>query len=128
MGILGIGVDVVFVPRITSLISRRGAPRLASRILSVSELSDWNASPPANQNRFLAVRWAAKEAAYKALYPTVKPTWKQLTYRSLRASAKPTLEYHPIVEDDQNNVGKLHVSVSHDGAYIFASVVVENSH
>ena len=56
MGILGIGVDVVFVPRITSLISRRGALRLASRILSVSELSDWNATPPANQNRFLAVR------------------------------------------------------------------------
>jgi 4'-phosphopantetheinyl transferase superfamily len=60
MGILGIGVDVVFVPRITSLISRRGAPRLASRILSVPELSDWNASPPANQNRFLAVRYASR--------------------------------------------------------------------
>jgi phosphopantetheine--protein transferase-like protein len=71
MGILGIGVDVVFVPRITSLISRRGAPRLASRILSVSELSDWNASPPANQNRFLAVRLVHSSHRVYYLYERV---------------------------------------------------------
>src|ERR1700692_2201632 len=117
MGILGIGVDLVYLPRITSLISRRGTPRLASRILSSHELLDWNSSCLASQDRFLAVRcvltphrvfhalltesprlyrWAVKEAAYKALYPVVRPKWKELTYCGLRDSMKPTVEYYPV--------------------------------
>jgi len=41
MGILGIGVDLVYSPSNNLSISRRGAPRLASRILSSHELLDW---------------------------------------------------------------------------------------
>jgi holo-[acyl-carrier protein] synthase len=71
-------------------------------------------------------RWAVKEAAYKALYPVVKPTWKELTYLRLR-EAKPTLEYCPMARDERSRVAKMHASVSHDGAYVFASVLAENA-
>lgn len=62
-----------------------------------------------------------KEAAYKALYP-LRPTWKDLTYRSFdkKARSKPELTC-------QTAVGTLlDVSVSHDGEYIVASVLAES--
>lgn len=68
-----------------------------------------------------------KEAAYKALYP-IRPTWKEITYSSFNAAihAKPTLVYRPI-RDVVTPVDKLHVSVSHDGDYIFAQVIAEST-
>ncbi|KAJ7593456.1 4'-phosphopantetheinyl transferase, partial [Mycena floridula] len=117
MTLLGHGVDVVQVQRIAQLIQRRGAQAFASRILSSDELVDWKTC--SNQVQFLAVRWAMKEAAYKALYPHFRPTWKDLTYRGLDkvTGARPVLEYKESI--------KLHSSVSHDGEYVFASVIVE---
>ena len=55
MSILGIGVDVVHLPRIASLVARRGPEQFARKILSHSELNDWNAGHPEHV-RFLAVR------------------------------------------------------------------------
>ncbi|EED84726.1 predicted protein [Postia placenta Mad-698-R] len=107
MGILGIGVDVLHVPRILELIKRRTAARLAARIL---------------------IRFSVKEAAYKALYPVAKPAWKELTFHGLQRGVdgrKPTLEFHPSMPSGQ--VGKLHASVSHDGEYVFTTVLVEES-
>ncbi|KAJ6614308.1 4'-phosphopantetheinyl transferase superfamily [Mycena sp. CBHHK59/15] len=121
MSVLGIGVDVVHVPRIAALLSRRNPQRFASRILSPQEAAQTHllADPT-----FLAVRWAVKEAAYKALYPKFRPSWKDLTYHGLRNGHKPVLLYHP---SPNNNLGDMHVSVSHDGEYVFASVLVQAS-
>lgn len=71
-------------------------------------------------------RWSVKEAAYKAMYPVLKPTWKELTYRGLQDKAKPSLDYHPALVEDKEKVGKMHVSVSHDGHLVFATVIIEN--
>ncbi|PPQ63864.1 hypothetical protein CVT24_009490 [Panaeolus cyanescens] len=129
MGILGIGVDLVYVPRILVLLTRRNPEKFASKILSIEEHKQWSEIQDTNTKarvRFLAVRWSVKEAAYKAMYPTVKPLWRQLTYRSLTPHGdKPSLEYHPALPEDGKNVGKMHVSVSHDGDYVYSSVVVE---
>ncbi|KAJ7904451.1 4'-phosphopantetheinyl transferase superfamily [Mycena olivaceomarginata] len=120
MGVLGIGVDVVHVPRIAALL-RRYPQRLPSRILSSHEASESHllADP-----KFIAVRWAVKEAAYKALFPHHRPTWKELTYRGLKNGQKPTLIYN---SRDGENVGDIHISVSHDGEYVFASVLVQTA-
>lgn len=62
-GILGIGVDVVHLPRIAALLHRRGPQRLASRILSESEVVDWqrlNESDSARKVSYLAVRYDTK--------------------------------------------------------------------
>ncbi len=62
--IYGIGTDIVHIERISGLLSRHGE-RFAERILAPSERADWRASrDPA---RFLAKRFAAKEAFGKAL-------------------------------------------------------------
>ncbi|KAI9067626.1 4'-phosphopantetheinyl transferase [Trametes sanguinea] len=129
MGILGIGVDIVHMPRIVRLMDRRSPARFAQRILSTKELCVWHAIPLAEETRrtrYLAVRWAVKEAAYKAVYPAARPTWKDFTFHSLSSDPlrKPTLEYH---SRSPNTPWSFHVSVSHDGDYVFATVLVETS-
>jgi holo-[acyl-carrier protein] synthase len=61
MGILGIGVDVVHIPRVRAFVLRRGPEKLANRILSQQERIDWVriGMPPGQDDlieRFLAVR------------------------------------------------------------------------
>lgn len=51
--------------------------------------------------------------------------WKELSYRGFRDGAKPSLVYKPNTIDDMSRVGRIHVSVSHDGDYVLASVLVE---
>lgn len=62
--IIGLGTDLVLVSRIQAALGRRGA-RFAARILTPAELQRFKAhSQPA---RYLAKRYAAKEAILKAL-------------------------------------------------------------
>ena len=137
------------VPRITSLIRRQGDTRFARRILSKKELALWSHIPHDQatvRTQFLAVRyaliartdvygeityqcsWSIKEAAYKAVFPTIRPAWKEFTFHPLSddGNRKPLLEYHPL-ETSSISVGKFHASVSHDGDYIFSTVLVQNT-
>ena len=139
MGIIGIGIDIVHAPRIASLVVRRTPTKLAARILSPAEHREWETlSPPTSSVsssisegdldvimaekwfRFLTVRWAVKEAAYKALFPLYRPTWKTLTVsKAQEGGGKPILAF------EESAKVKLHVSVSHDGEYTVASVLAE---
>ena len=67
---------------------------------------------------YILDRWSVKEAAYKAMFPALRPTWKELTYRNDGKNPKPQLLY-------QSTDVKIHASVSHDGDYVFTSVMVE---
>ncbi|KAG2077484.1 4'-phosphopantetheinyl transferase [Suillus decipiens] len=134
MPILGIGVDILYLPRLISLLSRRGSEAFATRILSCQELQTFRLLAERHGEvktgkitQFLGVRWAVKEAAYKALYP-IRPTWKEVTYSSFNGvtGAKPTLIYRPI-HHDVGPASKLHVSVSHDGDYVYAQVIAESA-
>ncbi len=64
MVIYGIGTDIVRVARMQEDLNRFG-DRFAERILTVSELEEFRHN--ANKANFLARRFAAKEAAVKAL-------------------------------------------------------------
>ena len=69
--ILGIGVDLVHVPRVERALGRFAA-RFARRILDPEEFAEFEGLPigsgsPGRRARFLAMRFAAKEAAAKAL-------------------------------------------------------------
>jgi holo-[acyl-carrier protein] synthase len=60
MGVLGFGVDVVHVPRILSLINRRGLEKFATKILSEREVEAWKATrlerDSFREAQYLAVR------------------------------------------------------------------------
>jgi len=139
MGIIGIGIDIVHTPRIASLVARRTPIKLAARILSPSERREWEALSPSIPSvplstaerdldaimsekwfRFLAVRWAVKEAGFKALFPLYKPTWKDFTVsKPPEEGGKPRLTFENCARV------KMHVSVSHDGMYTIANVLAE---
>lgn len=135
MSILGIGVDIVQLSRVARIVDKRGAARFAQRILSVEERTEWEQLQGQEQQiRFLAVRyvddlarwkhgylvviasWSVKEAAYKALFPAFRPTWKDLALQKI--GVKPSL-YHSLGHSDL----KLLCSISHDGDYVFTSVL-----
>lgn len=63
--IVGIGIDLVEIERIDEALARHG-DRFAKRILSDSEFAEWDALSGAMRSRFLAKRFAAKEAFSKA--------------------------------------------------------------
>jgi holo-[acyl-carrier protein] synthase len=60
MTVLGIGIDLLHLPRFRALVSRRGAAPVAARILSQTEHSAWQKIPKEGLNgrstQFLAVR------------------------------------------------------------------------
>ncbi len=60
----GIGIDMVYIPRMQANIDRFG-DRFASRILSCAEFREYACT--GDPARFLAKHFAAKEAAVKAL-------------------------------------------------------------
>ncbi|KAI8637395.1 4'-phosphopantetheinyl transferase superfamily [Parasitella parasitica] len=122
--ILGIGVDIVHLPRIAALISRRGSDQLAKRILSPTEYTEFQTKysvENSNQLRFLGSRWCIKEAVYKALYPIHKLEWKQVTV--FKMAGKP---YLSIINGNVYGIRKAHVSLSHDGHYAIAQVILES--
>ena len=70
--IVGIGTDIVHIPRIARLFQQHGS-RFASKILHPREQATLQELHPVPRKvEFLAGRWAAKEAAFKAL-PSVSP-------------------------------------------------------
>ncbi|GAA5983676.1 hypothetical protein JCM11641_000930 [Rhodosporidiobolus odoratus] len=128
--ILGIGVDLLHLARLRNILTRRDPLRLATRICSQAELVEWDKlrSSKGPSERFLALRWAAKEAAYKALYPTLRPTWKDVEI--VKVDKKPFLRFS--AEAGSSDLGggtlsdlKMHLSVSHDADMMVAYVVAE---
>ncbi|GAA5896183.1 hypothetical protein JCM8208_007552 [Rhodotorula glutinis] len=126
--LVGVGVDLVHLARVRSLCSRRTPLKLAHRILSTQELTDYTktAHNLDAQHQYLALRWAAKEAAYKALYPHHTPSWKHLAVSKPPGSPKPALAWaddSPLASPSPDLA--MHLSVSHDNDHLVAFVVVE---
>ncbi|KAL8279124.1 hypothetical protein RQP46_008380 [Phenoliferia psychrophenolica] len=110
--ILGIGVDIVALPRLRALINRRGPDRLALRILSSHEHREWHDRHAATikwdaerELRFLAVRSAASPKPALQVDP---PPPSQLAASSSATTSTATT---------------FHLSVAHDGDYVVAYVV-----
>jgi holo-[acyl-carrier protein] synthase len=121
MSIVGIGVDLVHLPRMKRLIETRSMERLAKRILCLNELTALNSIKlPDRQISFLATRWAAKEATYKALSGTIELSWKDIEVTT-SSGRKPTIS--SVLLADRNISGW--VSISHDGEYCIASCVFQ---
>jgi len=123
--IFGIGTDIVEYARIESMWERYGE-RLAGRLLNRHELPDFHASH--NAARFLAKRYAAKEAFAKAvgsgLRAPVSLRRISVTHDGL---GKPVLQFDESLRLhlDQLGVNGHHLSISDERDLIIAFVVLE---
>ena len=125
--IIGIGVDIAEIIRFRRSLKRFG-DRLAKKILTEPELAQYPKSK--DPARFLAMRFATKEATSKALGTGFKQgvSPKQIGLEH-EASGKPNLVVYgkAALLFEQKNVNKPHVSLSDDGGLAVAFVVLEFS-
>jgi holo-[acyl-carrier protein] synthase len=124
--IFGIGTDMVEYARIDNLFTRYGA-RFAERILSAKELVEFSTTK--SSARFLAKRFAAKEAMAKAVgtglrYP-VTLSRISITHDEL---GKPAFEFEAILSNylAEKNINRHHLSISDEQSMIVAFVVLES--
>jgi holo-[acyl-carrier protein] synthase len=124
--IYGIGTDIVEVSRIEQALNRHGEA-FAKRILTEAEFAEFQQSH--TQARFLAKRFAAKEAFAKALGTGVRaPATMQNIGISHDALGKPVFVIAPVLQTliEKNNIRQQHVSFSDEKALAVAFVVLES--
>lgn len=130
--IIGIGVDLVSIPRFERLLSLYGH-RIVKRLFHPNEIQ---AKPLLNEKhaQYYASRWAVKEATIKALGKSGIGS-KQIYIEKRSDSPVPLL----VLEGEalqqaiklagypsaQKDAIKRHISLSHDHEYAIANVVLE---
>ncbi len=123
--IFGIGTDIVEYARIEAMWGRYGV-RLAERLLSEGELPEFHGH--AHPARFLAKRFAAKEAFAKAagcgLRQPVSLTRISVAHDGL---GKPVLQFDTVLRTylAQLGISGHHLSISDERNTIVAFVVLE---
>lgn len=120
---LRLGVDLVEIRQVAESISRFG-DRYLRRIYTEGELG-YAAGAGDCAPRHLAARFAAKEAAIKALDLAEAPLdWRLIEVRRER-SGRCHLALHGTVRDAAIRLGSNHLalSMSHDGEYAVAVVI-----
>lgn len=123
--IFGIGTDIVEVTRIAASIEEFG-DAFAARILAESELESYQSSHI--KARFLAKRFAAKEAFSKALGTGLRAP---ATFQNIAVShdelGKPILILAPVLTSfiQAKNITQMHISISDEKNLAAAFVVLE---
>ncbi|MBS1142796.1 MAG: Holo-acyl carrier protein synthase:phosphopantetheine-protein transferase [Proteobacteria bacterium] len=124
--IYGIGTDIVAVARLRSMWERHG-DRALDRLLAPSERAGFASA--ADKGRFLAKRFAAKEAFSKALGTGVRPP---ATLSAIAVGhdelGKPELQFHGQLEKmlKIKNL-RAHLSISDEADYAIAYVILEQA-
>jgi holo-[acyl-carrier protein] synthase len=123
--VLGIGVDLVAVPRIASFLERRGRRGL-ERIYGPGELAYClDLAQPAPS---LAARFAAKEAFFKALGTGYGAGGRWAEVEVIRSPAgRPELRLHGRAAEQarRHGVRRTHLSLSHTADVGIAFVILE---
>ena len=128
--IYGIGTDICQIPRIAAALARHGE-RFAEKILGPQEMEKYHARSaknPVRGLRFLATRFAAKEALSKALGLglCLPMTWRAA--QTLNGpSGKPMIVCSGALEQFMlDNKLTAQVTISDEAEYAVAFVVVEH--
>ncbi len=124
--IYGIGTDIVAVARMRSMWERHGE-RALEKLLAPQEMADFSAA--ADKGRFLAKRFAAKEAFSKALGTGVRPP-ATLTAIAVGHDelGKPRIDCYGQLEKLLKNENlKAHLSISDEAEYAVAYVILEKA-
>ena len=124
--IVGIGVDIAETARVDDLWRRYGE-RFARRILTTAELAEFERRH--FDSRYLATRFAAKEAVAKACGTGIG---KQLGFHSLQiendALGKPLIRFMESADAliEKLDVGNALISLSDEKHYVVAMAVLES--
>ncbi len=125
MAILGLGTDIAEIERVEKALARSG-DAFAKRILTDSEYQQF--CQLKQQGRFLAKRFAAKEAASKALGTGIACG---VTFHDFEISnddkGKPVLFLHQRALEIALSMGveSYHLSISDERHYAVATVILE---
>lgn len=125
--IFGVGTDIVSMQRIAEALDRHG-DRFFHRVLSETERVQCPVENPA-RHRFVARRWAAKEAFAKALGTGIG---KEVGFNDLwighSAAGRPQLGYSSQLAKNlsERRLGA-HLSISDEQDYAVAFVVIEET-
>lgn len=126
MAILGLGSDIVEIERIAGVIERTGN-RLARRVLSASEWQQYQMHQ--KPVRFLATRFAVKEAAAKAFGTGIRGglAFKQFAVYN-NALGKPILHFFEQAEIFARKLGvkRVHVTLTDERRHAYAMVIIED--
>jgi holo-[acyl-carrier protein] synthase len=122
--IYGIGTDIIAVARLRRLWERHG-DRAMGKILAPQEIVEF--STASDKGRFLAKRFAAKEAFSKALGTGVRPPATLTAIAVVHdGMGKPVLEFGTELNNviQKQNL-KAHLSISDEADYAVAHVILE---
>ena len=124
--IFGIGTDIVAIARLQAMWERHGEKAL-EKLLAPEELGEFAASTA--KGRFLAKRFAAKEAFAKALGTGVRPPAVlpaiAITHDDL---GKPVFKFSGQLAESMKNQGlHAHLSISDEADYAIAYVILEKT-
>ena len=122
--ILGIGTDIVEISRIQSAMAK--SERFAQRILCPEELIEMHTCN--NASRFVAKRFAAKEAVLKAFGTGIGNgmSWHMVHIKH-DALGKPTVHTSGLLHEKLSELGmrSCHLSISDEVMYATAFAVIE---
>lgn len=127
--VYGVGTDLCDARRVAQALQRHGL-RFAQRILADGELAAWQARQLRSAERgarFVATRFAAKEALSKALGLGMRPpmVWRLAEVVSL-ASGQPAFALHgELLQWFAAERLQAHLSLSDEGELALAFVVVQ---
>lgn len=126
MAIVGLGTDIADIERIEKSLQRSGQA-FAERILHPSELAIFHTLK--QQGRYLAKRFAAKEAASKALGTGIACGVSFQHFEIMNDHlGKPILVLHGQAQEIAHKKGALnvHLSISDEKRYAMATVILES--
>ena len=126
MAVRGVGIDVVKVERLSQSLERFGR-RMEARLFTEGELEYCRGHKDPLPH--LAARFAAKEAAFKAIGTGLSGGvgWKQAEVIQ-PGGRQPRLEFHGVALERFRELGcsSSHLSLTHDGGLAIACVVIED--
>jgi holo-[acyl-carrier protein] synthase len=122
--IIGIGTDIVGIERVSHVVDRFGR-RFINRIYTLAEQEEVKSKK--QQHRFYAMRFAAKEAGWKALSPQRHRSigWHDFEITSTD-QGRPVLALHGAAREvfEEKGGGQINLSLSDDGGFALAFVVL----
>lgn len=124
--IVGTGIDLVKIARVEKVYAKHGS-RFVSHVLHDNEMPEFNNA--SDKVRFLAKRFAVKEAATKALGTgQAQGVLLRHFYVIHNEHGKPLLHADSKAKETCTFLGAntMHVSISDESEYAIANVILEN--